>query len=549
MKNKAPSKTTTPETFAIKSLIAKGCVLYNYNRPSMVLDRNHTVLAANFLATRLIDNLLKNSPKVFKTLATNAFGGGPDFDDIQVADVKKNISLKFTAKILDNGQSVYLVQESDTPSTVLKSPVLEGFKNLIDTSNNFLWETNEKGHFSFISEPNRFGYESNELLGKSPREIMNLEASNDAQLPFITKTVLNNVEINLIKADGTVGVLLTSAIPFWTKNNQWNGARGIGRDVTSDRQRDAELSTAQNKERILQYIMGKIREPDEQHSPLESATQAITKTLATDGCQIFKFDQHGNHQSIAVDGHLPFSITKQLKQGIFKDAPLISDNPPYRFAAYVTKYHNKANGILILWGEGESKKWGGEDLSLFQQASHLIGIELQHLYTQERLENLSTEDPLTGLLNRRTFTEILERKIKLQTENQDFHGILAYIDLDNFKLINDQMGHQTGDEVLIIISNQLKDLVNTNDLVARLGGDEFAIWFDRISAGDVEKVLSPINQNQSLFSKFSPDPSRPFSLSIGKAEVKGSANETLSQIIAKADAAMYVHKRSKKQKQ
>ena len=85
--------------------------------------------------------------------------------------------------------------------------------------------------------------------------------------------------------------------------------------------------------------------------------------------------------------------------------------------------------------------------------------------------------------------------------------------------------------------------------IARLGGDEFAIWFDRISAGDVEKVLSPINQNQSLFSKFSPDPSRPFSLSIGKAEVKGSANETLSQIIAKADAAMYVHKRSKKQKQ
>ena len=136
MKNKAPSETTTPETFAIKSLIAKGCVLYNYNRPSMVLDRNHTVLAANFLATRLIDNLLKNSPKVFKTLAINAFEGGPDFDDIQVADVKKNISLKFTAKILDNGQSVYLVQESDTQSTELKSPLLEGFKNLMDTSNN-----------------------------------------------------------------------------------------------------------------------------------------------------------------------------------------------------------------------------------------------------------------------------------------------------------------------------------------------------------------------------------------------------------------------------
>ena len=110
------------------------------------------------------------------------------------------------------------------------------------------------------------------------------------------------------------------------------------------------------------------------------------------------------------------------------------------------------------------------------------------------------------------------------------------------------MGHQTGDEILIIISNQLKDLVDTNDLVARLGGDEFAIWFDRKSSSDVEKALNPINQNQYLFSKFSPDSSRPFGLSIGTAKVKGGADETLSQIIARADAAMYVHKRSKQQK-
>ena len=108
MKNKAPLETKAPETLAIKSLIAKGCVLYNYNRPSLVLDRNHTVLAANLLAKKLIKNLLKNSPRIFKTLAINAFGRGSDFEDIQVADIQKNISLKFTSKILDNGQSCLL---------------------------------------------------------------------------------------------------------------------------------------------------------------------------------------------------------------------------------------------------------------------------------------------------------------------------------------------------------------------------------------------------------------------------------------------------------
>ena len=222
----------------------------------------------------------------------------------------------------------------------------------------------------------------------------------------------------------------------------------------------------------------------------------------------------------------------QLENSTFKISEAASE--------LIKKFHQSADGLTL-----QNWKALSEILDYASAAEQTIADQKEMI---SNLESIAATDLITGLMNRLGFENEIIHAIARAKRYQEA-SLFVYIDLDNFKLINDQMGHQTGDEVLIIISNQLKDLVNTNDLVASLGGDEFAIWFDGISAGDVEKALSPINQNQSLFSKFSPDPSRPFSLSIGKAEVKGSANETLSQIIAKADAAMYVHKRSKKQNQ
>ena len=274
--------------------------------------------------------------------------------------------------------------------------------------------------------------------------------------------------------------------------------------------------------------------------------QAITKTLAADGCQIFKFENDEDKPQIIVDGNLPFSIEEALKDGINKDTPLVFDKLDNRFAAYVTKYKNRTNGILIFWGIGESKRWDGEDFSLFEQATHLVGVELQHLHIQKSLERLSTTDPLTGLLNRRTFSETLEKKLVHQPKTQTTIGSLAYIDLDNFKLINDRLGHQAGDEVLTELSKKLTHLAQENDLVARLGGDEFAIWFDAKGNRDAKSILSSFIEDEPFFSKFTSDRSRPFGASIGIIEIDGYESKDLAQIMAEADRAMYKNKSAKK---
>ena len=95
-----------------------------------------------------------------------------------------------------------------------------------------------------------------------------------------------------------------------------------------------------------------------------------------------------------------------------------------------------------------------------------------------QLEALTQTDELTGLLNRRGFDEIIRRNLS-SAARYDETRVLAYIDLDNFKAINDRCGHSAGDEVLRSVGTFLYKNIRATDYAARLGGDEFAILFVR----------------------------------------------------------------------
>jgi len=133
----------------------------------------------------------------------------------------------------------------------------------------------------------------------------------------------------------------------------------------------------------------------------------------------------------------------------------------------------------------------------------LISIYVGHYYREGIVSRLNSErtrfefaaahDALTGLGNRATF----DRRLRESIEYCGLHGtkaVLAYIDLDSFKPINDTLGHQAGDIVLITIADRLRHLVRKTDTVARLGGDEFAILFDQDCPADLEPLLLRLNQ-------------------------------------------------------
>ncbi|HWL20025.1 MAG TPA: EAL domain-containing protein [Bradyrhizobium sp.] len=157
----------------------------------------------------------------------------------------------------------------------------------------------------------------------------------------------------------------------------------------------------------------------------------------------------------------------------------------------------------------------------------------------EKIAHLAHYDALTDLPNRVLFRERIERELKQAEQGKPF--ALLYIDIDEFKAINDSLGHHVGDELLKAVAGRLRACVNEDDMVARLGGDEFAVLKTGIvSTAEVEAFVAPLYEAirspcQCLGHQLSTN------ASIGIALAPRDGTE-LDQLIKNADLAMYAAK-------
>ncbi|WP_082939105.1 diguanylate cyclase domain-containing protein [Mitsuaria sp. 7] len=164
--------------------------------------------------------------------------------------------------------------------------------------------------------------------------------------------------------------------------------------------------------------------------------------------------------------------------------------------------------------------------------------------SEEQAQHLALRDVLTGLPNRRLFEEKVGDAINAARRTGRGFSV-CYLDLDGFKAINDQHGHEAGDEVLGEISQRLQELVRSNDVVARLGGDEFAILLSGVTRPeDVEQTLQ-----RCLFSiqrRITLDSGEKVSVGASIGAVIGGGGDACRELLHAADEAMYAVKRTGK---
>lgn len=199
------------------------------------------------------------------------------------------------------------------------------------------------------------------------------------------------------------------------------------------------------------------------------------------------------------------------------------------------------------------EKWASVSMSRAQDATtdapyvivQAIDISNRKQHEQE-LRRMATHDHLTGLANLMLFEETLQNMLAAAQRYQR-KGAVLFIDLDDFKLVNDTFGHKAGDLVLQAVAQTLKHLMRGTDLVARLGGDEFAVVLDEVDekqatekAAQVRKVLNQLCVNAD---------NKPIAVkaSVG-CKIFGPADRamTLGDVMAAADKAMYQQKLSGK---
>lgn len=155
------------------------------------------------------------------------------------------------------------------------------------------------------------------------------------------------------------------------------------------------------------------------------------------------------------------------------------------------------------------------------------------------LEGLSSTDDLTGLANRRGLLEFLEDSIS-RSRRHARRGIVGFFDLDWFKDINDTLGHQAGDEVLIHVSNVLKQNIRRCDLASRLGGDEFVVVLD---GSEIELGTERLKFIQNIINTATFNfKGMPIQLNISLGFSYFSASSVALTVLDEADNAMYGQK-------
>ena len=137
-------------------------------------------------------------------------------------------------------------------------------------------------------------------------------------------------------------------------------------------------------------------------------------------------------------------------------------------------------GILLVANlRGDVATFGADDLGLLEAFGGQVGVSINNGRLEAELQQLAFHDSLTGLGNRALLTMRLERALQRRRSAGTGPAVLI-IDLDDFKTVNDSLGHSTGDRLLVAVADRLRTVLRPSDTIARLGGDEFAVVLEEI---------------------------------------------------------------------
>lgn len=173
-------------------------------------------------------------------------------------------------------------------------------------------------------------------------------------------------------------------------------------------------------------------------------------------------------------------------------------------------------------------------------------IQEVHNRKQAEMEGrqLSLTDELTGLYNRRGFFVMAEQRLKIAHRMKVLCWVI-FIDLDGLKQINDTLGHDMGDALIVDAAQLLKQSFRSSDIVARLGGDEFIIFISSYFK-DADSIRARLQVNIANFNQ-QQNHSYELSMSMGIERYSPESNMSLEELIARSDELMYAHKRLKRQ--
>lgn len=430
------------------------------------------------------------------------------------------------------------------------------YKELVEIASDFIWETDAAGRFSFVSPLGALDWPAGALIGRPVAEFLGapggdagLGETAEAPPVFRARAPSEDGDVWFRRADGTSDRLAVAAVPLFDGAGTWLGARGLGRRVTEQWRREREAAHGHLRDRLVTHLARTIGdEIDPQHA-LAAAASATGLALSASGAAICRGESADAlvvaAQWGAESGAALLAAARRAFVGEASERPGEPADDEHHAMLCATRFHGTANGVAILWRARDLGAFAAEDRTVLEAVADPFGVAIALLARHEITIALARTDPLTGLLNRRGFSEeVVRRMARLRQVART--ACLVYVDLDNFKLVNDTHGHKAGDAALVALCRILRESSRPGDVIARLGGDEFVLWLDGVGEGVVEGRAEALLAACQPLAALSGDEARPLGVSLGLAVYDPARPETPDSLLARADGAMYRVKQSGK---
>lgn len=431
---------------------------------------------------------------------------------------------------------------------------------LLDLLLDVVCVVDKQGRFLSVSAASErvFGYRPEEMIGRTAFEMMHPDdcAISRALVERINSgQPSHDHENRYFHKDGHIVHIMWSA--------QWLEAEqvrvGVARDITARKRAEAmqaalyAVSDAAHAVDDLHALYKRVHEVIGELLPAKSFSVALYDATHDQLSFAYQADQANAPPSPMPLGSAPFYaevirageallLTPETAAQRLAQSGAMAAQQPLDWLGVPLLSGTQTIGALVLQNPAGSGRYNEQDQELLQFVSSQVAAAIERKRTHSRLEFLAQYDQLTELSNRTLFLDRLRSSLNRAKRDALCLAVL-YLDMDNFKQINDTFGHSTGDLLLREVAQRLRLCVRESDTVSRLGGDEFAVLLDHISKQEdatavAEKIIAALSapyllEGHTLIS----------APSLGIA-VYPEHGQTDLQLIRLADEAMYVAKRS-----
>jgi diguanylate cyclase (GGDEF)-like protein/PAS domain S-box-containing protein len=370
------------------------------------------------------------------------------------------------------------------------------------------------------------------------------------------------LDYRMVTRDGRVVWILDEAVlepdelavPVW---------HGVLYDITERKKAEQELRRAAAQQAAVAQLGGRALKDGTPERLMSEAAELLTEIEGVEGACVWEIGRDGrrlrlragleaqlvgserasaardSHAGAALDSKLHAIVADWSAEGRFSMPPALRVMGIRSSLAVPIEGKEGPFGVLDIHST-EPHRFTPQDVHFVQASANVLADAIERHAADQALRHRVLHDSLTGLPNRLSFVDSLNDALRRSKASGSPVGIL-FLDLDNFKLINDSMGHHAGDELLRAVAPRLRSHLRPGDIVARFGGDEFGILVDRLA--DEEEAVAIADRIAASFAE-------PYAMhgvdhfvsaSVGIAVARPSGREPADAdlLIRDADAAMY----------